>query len=64
MSNELGSGEIDLADDAVGGEGEIARRCEIVEVSVILQRHFQLIPGLTQFGVLQFQLNLVNLLGC
>ena len=60
-AHQLGPGEIELADGPIGRESKITCRREIVEVSVILQRRLQFIPGLPQFGVLQFQFNLVNL---
>ena len=60
-SDQAGPGEIDKLDDAVFGEGEITDRREIVEVGVILQRHLQIVPGLPQLGVLQFEFHLMNL---
>ena len=58
---QLCAGKVELGDQAVGREREVADRREVVQFGVAGQRRFEFGTGLTQLLVLHFQLDLMHL---
>ena len=58
---ELCAGEVGLQDSPVAVEGKVTHRGKVVEVGVLFQLSLKFFPGLFEFFVLQFQLDLVDL---
>ena len=59
-SQQLRSGQIDLANQPLRVEDEIADRGKIVEFRKLVPRQLQFLPGKAQLFVLHFQFDLVD----
>ncbi len=60
-AEQRGAGQVDLLDQPVAREGQIADRRELEQINVLITRLFQLDLGLAERFVLHLQLDLVHL---